>query len=290
MTERLIADALNGEGLTTDLGRPWTRGTVHQILTNEKYIGNNVYNRISFKLKKRRIRNTPDQWIRRDGAFEGIVSRDLFERAHEIIVQRSRRFDDAQMLDLLHALFLRAGTLSGLVIDEQDDMPSSTAYRARFGGLVRAYELVGYQPDRDYRYLEANRALRAWRPTVVSDVIERLQNVGADVHRNPDNDLLTVNGEWTASVVIARCQSTPAGTLRWRMRFDTSLAPDITVAIRMDSVNNQVRDHYLVPRIDMGAWPQRIAEENGALIDSYRFDSLDVLDELAARSILKEAA
>jgi hypothetical protein len=36
----------------TDLGRDWTRATVREVLTNEKYIGNNVYNRISFKLKK----------------------------------------------------------------------------------------------------------------------------------------------------------------------------------------------------------------------------------------------
>ena len=55
---------LNDEGGLTDLGRPWTRGTVHQVLTNEKYIGNNVYNRISFKLKKKRVVNPPDMWIR----------------------------------------------------------------------------------------------------------------------------------------------------------------------------------------------------------------------------------
>ena len=48
--ERVIAAELNRLGLRTDLDRPWTRGTVHQILTNEKYIGNNVYNRTSFKL------------------------------------------------------------------------------------------------------------------------------------------------------------------------------------------------------------------------------------------------
>ena len=50
-TETEIAAALNDEGILTDLGRPWTRGTVHQVLTNEKYIGNNVYNRASFKLR-----------------------------------------------------------------------------------------------------------------------------------------------------------------------------------------------------------------------------------------------
>ena len=46
-------------GILTDLGRPWTRGTVHQVLINEKYIGNNVWNRGSFKLKKKRVRNSP---------------------------------------------------------------------------------------------------------------------------------------------------------------------------------------------------------------------------------------
>lgn len=41
-----IAGILNSENLFTDMGRPWTRGTVHQVLTNEKYVGNNVFNRI----------------------------------------------------------------------------------------------------------------------------------------------------------------------------------------------------------------------------------------------------
>ncbi len=51
--ESEIAATLNSQGVQTDLGRAWTRGTVHQVLTNEKYIGNNVYNRTSFKLKKK---------------------------------------------------------------------------------------------------------------------------------------------------------------------------------------------------------------------------------------------
>jgi hypothetical protein len=54
-SEREIATILNEEGLKTDLGQSWTRGIVHQILSNEKYIGNNVYNRVSFKLKQKRV-------------------------------------------------------------------------------------------------------------------------------------------------------------------------------------------------------------------------------------------
>lgn len=45
-------ERLNGMKVRTDLDRDWTRAKVHEVITNEKYIGNNIYNRISFKLKK----------------------------------------------------------------------------------------------------------------------------------------------------------------------------------------------------------------------------------------------
>ncbi len=47
---------------------------MREVLTNEKYIGNNVYNRRSFKLKKKRVVNTPDMWVRRESAFDPIIS------------------------------------------------------------------------------------------------------------------------------------------------------------------------------------------------------------------------
>lgn len=76
LIESQIAGRLNGMRVKTDLGRDWTRATVHQVLTNEKYVGANVYNRISFKLKKHRVHNPPNMWIRRDGAFDSIVPPD----------------------------------------------------------------------------------------------------------------------------------------------------------------------------------------------------------------------
>jgi hypothetical protein len=66
-SEKEIALRLNDEGILTDLGRPWSRSTIHQVLTNEKYIGNNVFNRVSFKLKQRRVVNNRENWVRADG-------------------------------------------------------------------------------------------------------------------------------------------------------------------------------------------------------------------------------
>ncbi|WP_269769755.1 MULTISPECIES: recombinase family protein [Pseudomonadota] len=289
-SERQIADELNAEAKRTDLDRAWSRATVHQVLTNEKYIGNNVYNRTSSKLKQATVRNPPERWVRCDGAFEGIISLELFTQARQIIASRSLKLSDAHMLELLATLWRRAGTLSGLVIDESEDMPSSTSYQSRFGGLLRAYALVGYTPDRDYRYLEINRSLRASHPEVVAQVMQAIRGVGGEVVQNAGNDLLHVNGEWTASVVLARSQVGSSGNLRWNLRFDTSLAPDITCAVRMDSSNNHPLDHYLIPRLDIGAWPQRLGEDNGGLIDGYRFDSFQSLAELAARTPLENVA
>ena len=65
---REIADRLNEEGVTTDLDRPWSSGTVRTVLTvltNEKYIGNSVYNQSSFKLKKLHMDKPPDTWVRK---------------------------------------------------------------------------------------------------------------------------------------------------------------------------------------------------------------------------------
>ena len=160
LSEREIADRLNQRSIPSDLDRPWTRGSVHQLLINEKYIGNNVWARTSFKLKSTHVQNAPTEWIRADGAFAGIVDTTLFERAQAIVAARADRLSDEHMLELLAKILERNGYLSGLIIDEVDAAPSSSSFRNRFGSLLRAYALVGFSPDHDYRYLEINRRLR----------------------------------------------------------------------------------------------------------------------------------
>lgn len=289
-TEKEIALALNAEGLLTDLGRPWSRGTVHQILINEKYLGNNVWNRISFKLKKKRVRNEPNMWIRSDGVFPAIVDRIIFDAAQTIIKTRSIKLTDEELLVALRGLCDRAGVLSGITIDEADEMPSSSAYRSRFGSLLRAYQLIGYRPRRDYRYIEINRALRARYPGIVSDVTTALRQWGSTVVIDPDTDLLSVNAEFTASIVIAKCHRTSAGSYRWRLRFDQGLLPDITVVVRMAANNVDALDYYLLPSIDLVRGKLKIAEENGLGIDAYRFDDLTQFYSFVSPVHLKGAA
>ena len=90
--------------------------------------------------------------------------------------------------------------------------------------------------------------------------------------------------------MVVRCQTTFAGSLRWQIRFDIGLWPDITVAVRMDGPNQNALDYYLLPRIDMTAPRLRLAQDNGISLDAYRFETLDALFELAARITVKEVA
>jgi DNA invertase Pin-like site-specific DNA recombinase len=288
--EAEIAADLNAKGLVTDLGRPWSRGTVHQVLTNEKYIGNNVYNRTSFKLKKKHVNNAPEMWVRADGAFGAVVSPELFYMARGIIQERIRRFSDEEMLVRLKALMKQHAMLSSHLIDTADDLPSSAAYRSRFGSLLQAYKLAGYEPDRDYRYVEINRDLQLLYPKLVTDVMRRLDAVGATVTQDATTDLLLINGEYSASMVLSRCRQTPAGSLRWLIQIDRLIAPDITILVRMDAANQRPADYYLLPIMDIDAPRLLFCEANGAQLDTYQFDSLDYFTAMASRRKIEVAA
>ena len=103
-------------------------------------------------------------------------------------------------------------------------------YSHRFKSLHRAYELVGFNPERDYSYLAINRALRAFHREHLVLVMTQLESAGAYVKKDPITEkLLRVNDEFTCSLSVGRCRELRDGEYRWLLRFDTSLAPDITI-------------------------------------------------------------
>jgi Recombinase len=263
---------------------------VHQLLTNPKYAGTNVYNRKSFKLKKKRIMNPPDMWIRKEAAFEAIIHPDLFIRAQQIIQNRSKHFTDEEMLERLRDLYRRHGSLSGILIDESEEMPSSSAYRSRFSSLVRAYTLVGFSPSRDFAFIEINRALRRLHAKHCESLVKEMGEAGASVRQEPITELFVVNEEFTLSLIVARCQPTPCGSMRWNLRFETSLRPDVTIAVRLEPDNQSVRDYYLFPGTDLFTSRLRLSRENGILIDLYRFDDLRFIVGMAQRQPLWRVA
>jgi hypothetical protein len=91
-------------------------------------------------------------------------------------------------------------------------------------------------------------------------------------------------------VVIARAFATSGGSLRWRIRLDTGLLPDMTVAVRLEASNSGPFDYYIFPSIDMSLPRLKLTENNPLSLDAYRFGSLDFLYSLARQCSFGEVA
>ncbi|MFZ2738250.1 MAG: recombinase family protein [Burkholderiaceae bacterium] len=285
-----IANRLNGMAVATDLDRRWTYSTVRQVLTNEKYVGNNVYNRHSFKLKKKHVDNPPDMWIRKEGAFAGVVPVATFMAAQEILTERTRKISDQELLDHLRGLYSERGSLSAEIIDQAlgnvsaRARASASVYVNRFGSLSRAYALVGFRPERPLAFLEINRRLRQLHPEIVRRTEDAIAELGGSVHRDGKTDLLTLNDELVISLVLARCQTLPNGQHHWRIRFDTErFNPDLTVAVRLDPQNINELDYYLLPRLDLPDPEIRVSQRNSANFECFRFDDLSFFYGMSER-------
>jgi len=65
------------------------------------------------------------------------------QRSHDAI---TRALSDQELLGVLRKLFEASGVLSEAVINQAKGVPCVETYRRRFGSLMQAYQLIGYEP------------------------------------------------------------------------------------------------------------------------------------------------
>jgi len=286
--EFIIAERLNEQNIPAENGTLWTRAKIHQILTNEKYIGNNIYNKTSSKLKSRLVKNPKHEWVRCDKAYKPIISKKKYNKAQDIIQLRSIHLTNEELLEKLKQKLESNGKLSGFIIDEDDTGPSSSVYRTRFGGLLRAYTLIGYKPEHDYSYLQINEALRSFYSGIIEDFKGRILKSNCYIDEYKYSPMLYINDEFLISVLVTKCIHMKSGKLRWKVRFDNSQKADITIVIRMDSQNISPLDFYIIPKIENEYSKMCMTETNNIRLDLYRFDNLDKLLQIITRMKVRE--
>ena len=93
--------------------------------------------------------------------------------------------------------------------------------------------------------------------------------------RDPDTDLLVVNGMFTVSIVLARCHDHGVG------RIPLDGAPRHGARSRPDDRRPDGRPErgaarlLRLPSLDVHGVRLRIREDNGIFLDGYRYESLD---------------
>jgi hypothetical protein len=263
---------------------------VHQLLTNEKYVGNNVYHRTSFKLKRKHVQNPPDMWLRVKSAFPAPVSAEDFLKVQEIILARAKRYTDEEMLDRLRQILAQHGRISGLLIDEKEDAPSSAAFRHRFGspGPCLSTHRLHPEPISVLSRLTASSARSIPRSSRRSSRSSRPSGFRSSA-TPPTNCSSSIANSWYPSCCPGACKPRRAATDGW---FDSRNHTDRTspIVARMDESNHTIRDYYLFPALDQVALRLRLAECNSAQLDTYRFDDLGVFYSLTERISIEDVA
>jgi DNA invertase Pin-like site-specific DNA recombinase len=292
LLERDIVARLNGGKIKSATGRLWTREMIQQVLTNEKYVGHNVYNRVSNKLGKSIVQNHPRTWVRKDDAFEGIIAPELFAKAAEITRARARprNYSDNILIDSLRALYEDRGHLTRDLIDKSLATPCGSSYITRFGGLNEAYSLVGFSPARNYGYIAAKRRIRHLHPESLDQLEASIIRLGGVVARDRVTGVFTVNNEFTISMVMVACTAMKGRSGRWEIPPEGGKPADVRIVARLERQNCTVLDYYILPRIDASSAPGMLEDYNQIEFETYRFDTLDFLHGMVESSKLRVTA
>ncbi len=279
-----IARTLNAQGIPNVNGRKWTSISVRELLSNEKYIGNAVYNRTSKKLASKWQRNPRHEWVRKIGAFTPLVSPERFEQALRQLKENANPYTDNEMLDYLTAIWCREKHLSRDIVDAAKTAPSTNTYKNHFGSLINAFRKVGFTSA----LIASRYTLRTVRASICKEIAVRIPMHGGTVDvPSGCNCQLRINGDLNVTVVVGR--TSPGSVARnqnhWRFGYRSKQKPDILVAARVDHGSSSVRDYYVLPFtfLPAGAW-LTVSGKNYRRLEPFRCSSLAPFYELCARS------
>jgi hypothetical protein len=140
-----IARDLNRRGIPSPKNRQWTHSVVTTILSHPRYVGCNVFNQTTKKLGSPCVARPRTDWVILPGAFKGIVDPTVFAAAQEMLGSLTVRKTDDELLRALRSLLDSRGKLTPKIIDSSRGMACTRTLWRRFGGLRKAYKLIGYK-------------------------------------------------------------------------------------------------------------------------------------------------
>jgi len=132
-----IIDTLNSKGYKTKRGNTFGKNSIHELLTNEKYIGTFVFNKASkmFNGKRNSHRLKPDdEIIRIPGGCPAIISNELWERV-QARLKANKRASGAYSAKIVYLLSGRifCGSCGGAMVGNRAKMGRNKTEYAYYG-------------------------------------------------------------------------------------------------------------------------------------------------------------
>jgi DNA invertase Pin-like site-specific DNA recombinase len=254
-------------------GREWTHDAVRKIVTSPKYIGCNIWNRVSQRLHSKPIHVDPEHWVRKPNAFTAIVSEATFHQAQAALPTRADYlWSDEQILRRVRRLLKAKGRLSETLMMQARGMPSTTTMHNHFGSYRELYEKVGYHPGREFVFKakQAERSLQL-RQQLVETIRARFpEHVSVEYLPRSKRSILLIDRQFMVSVLLCR-RKQKRGALRWILEPSSAERTYVTLLCMMNPKHDRVLDYFVLPKM---CEFRRTPEKNSWLQQAVRLPSL----------------
>ncbi|MDI3311392.1 MAG: recombinase family protein [Thermoanaerobacterium sp.] len=172
---RAVAKWLNDNGLTTKKGVSWTASTVRQMLTNELYIGQLIWNRRYYDKNGKMHWRDPSEWITHENAHPAILSDEQWAEINKRITRRMPKGGQKQSKYRLSGL-MRCGYCGATMVSRR--YGNKGPHKNKFIFVCSDYQKNG---GCRFNYIFVDEADRA--------VYETLENLSNGFIHIPEEDL-----------------------------------------------------------------------------------------------------
>lgn len=243
-----IARRLNADGVPSEFGRPWTPWLVHSVLTNEKYLGNLVFNRGSFKLQQKAVHNPACIWIRLDAAFDAPIAAAIYHRAQEERAKRQARPDKAALLQKIRDVHAAHGRVTTTLLTKHVNSTMPKLLARHFGTITHAYKLAGITTTSTYKYVATRRFVANVGSELRSEIRDQCSKANYSLTQGAKkNSGLLINQAVHVLGAVMRCRKYVGNLIRWRLdrrHFETA---DFVIAVQLGLDNESILGCYLFP-------------------------------------------
>lgn len=245
-----IVRYLRGKGIPY-AGSDWDYHAVYSVLTHPKYAGVHVFGRTSSRLYTPVVRVPRPDWVVTPAAFEPIIDQNTFDRAQRILRSRTSNKSNDELLEELKLLLHHEGRLSFHMIKRSPDMPSPSTFRHRFGGLRRAYELIGYGCPEQFGPCDMRRRTQSLREQLMMQIIEIFPDQVSITRRGGRwRSNLRLRDGTIISVLVCRAIRVWRNSVRWQIDPLKHECQRPTLLAQIDKSNTAFEAYYLMPNID----------------------------------------
>jgi DNA invertase Pin-like site-specific DNA recombinase/DNA-binding winged helix-turn-helix (wHTH) protein len=287
MAPRQIVKELNRRKLSYIGDGAWDDNAVYRILKNEKYMGYNVWGKTVRPFNRDSHRVPRSAWIIKPDAFVPIVSVEQFTRVQKLI-QRRRNWPkrpDEYLLNGMRRVLAREGRLTEKLLTGRGIFDHRT-YCKRFGSVLRAYQLVGYQPSiHAFKSVDNLRKMKRLRSELLIRLKELFPSNVRIIQRCGQSQRRAIELDNSLQIVVHICRPvrpTLGGEPRWLLIAQPRESGVPALICFADKNMSQLISFYVVPEFGQIIRRYKVLREGHPwLAAGKRLESLSQFHEVA---------